>query len=123
MQIDYIIFYQCVKRVLEQQPGYFHYKNSVGLVIIKEDKLYGDWCDGLELINQHNFKYIHPRYTSRRFLHCYNVKTKKLISCIDVFLRYNKEMKHRSALIEKYGEENIEFYILPTNKKMTLFTF
>ena len=105
MQIDYIIFYQYVKRVLEQQPGYFHYKNSVGLVIIKDDKLYGDWCDGLELINQHNFKYIYPRYTSRRFLHCYNVKTKKLISCIDVFLRYNKEMKHRSALIEKYGEE------------------
>jgi hypothetical protein len=31
-------------------------------------------------------------------------------------------MKHRSALIEKYGEENIEFYILPTNKKMPLFT-
>lgn len=123
MQIDYIIFYQYVKRVLEYYPGFFHYKNSTGVVIIKEDKLYGDWCDGLELITEYNFKHIHPRYTSKRFLHCYNVKTKKLISCVDVFLQYSKEMRQRSALIEKYGEENIEFHILPTTKKIPLFIF
>ena len=49
------------------------------------------------------------------------INTKKLLSCVDVFLKAMYEYKHRADLIEKYGESNIVFYILPTNKKIPLF--
>ena len=118
---DYQIFYDYYIRVLKTDSNYFNYKNSSGKLFIENNVLKAEFNDNITYIDKYNMKYISCRYTSRRFLHCYDINTKKLLSCVDVFLKAMYEYKHRVDLIEKYGESNIVFYILPTNKKIPLF--
>lgn len=115
------IYYDYLKRVLQVEPNAFYYKNSTGKVFIKDDKLYAEWRDDIILIDHYNMTYIFNSFISRRYLHCYDIETKKLLSCVDVFLQFNKECNHRAKLIKKYGADKIEFYILPTKKNIRLF--
>lgn len=118
---DYQIFYDYYIRVLKTDSSYFNYKNSSGKLFIENNVLKAEFNDNITYIDKYNMKYISCRYMSRRFLHCYDINTKKLLSCVDVFLKTMYEYKRRADLIEKYGESNIVFYILPTNKKIPLF--